>query len=284
MVIPVPAFKDNYVWLLARDLEPAHAGNRAAAVVDPGDAAPVEVALAERGLTLRAILLTHHHRDHVGGVRALLDARRGEDVAVYGPAGEAIDGVTRPLKGGDRIALDALDLRFEAIDIPGHTRGHIAYYGGPAGMIDEANDDAGNDAHELSEPMVFCGDTLFAAGCGRLFEGTPQQMHASLSRLAALPSNTRVYCGHEYTVANLRFAREVEPDSAAVIARERAAIATRERGAPTLPSTIALERATNPFLRSDEPAVRRAADIKRPGAGASAIETFTAIRQWKDSF
>ncbi len=281
MVIPVPAFKDNYVWLLTSDHEHAHSGNRAAAVVDPGDAAPVEAALAEHGLTLRAILLTHHHPDHVGGVRALLDARRGQDIAVYGPAGEAIDGVTQLLKGGDRIALDALDLRFEAIDIPGHTRGHIAYYGGPAGMTE---DDADDDAHDHGKPMVFCGDTLFAAGCGRLFEGTPQQMHASLSRLAALPSNTRVYCGHEYTVANLRFARAVEPDSAALIARERAAIATRERGAPTLPSTIALERATNPFLRSDQPAVRKAADAKRPGAGASAIETFTAIRQWKDSF
>ena len=289
MVIPVPAFKDNYVWLLARDDEHGHAGNRSAAVVDPGDAAPVEAALAERGLTLRAILLTHHHPDHVGGVRALLDARRGQDVVVYGPAGEAIDGVTQPLKGGDRIALDALGLRFEVIDIPGHTRGHIAYFGGPAAITNDGpNDalkrDANGDAHEDDGHMLFCGDTLFAAGCGRLFEGTPQQMHASLSRLAALPSHTRVYCGHEYTVANLRFARAVEPDSAALIARERAAIATRERGAPTLPSTIALERATNPFLRSDEPAVRKAADAKRPGAGASAIETFTAIRQWKDSF
>ena len=301
MVIPVPAFKDNYVWLLTRDTGHAHAGHRDAAVVDPGDAAPVEAALSRHGLTLRAILLTHHHPDHVGGVRALLDARRGRDIVVYGPAGEAIDGVTQPLKGGDRIALDALDLRFRVIDIPGHTRGHIAYYGGPPGITNNATNDAASDAAddavnhaandaliagapEGSGPMLFCGDTLFAAGCGRIFEGTPQQMHASLSRLAALPSDTRVYCGHEYTVANLRFARAVEPDSVALIEREQAAIATRQRGAPTLPSTIALERATNPFLRSDEPAVRRAADIKRPGAGASAIETFTAIRQWKDSF
>ena len=272
-VIPVPAFKDNYLWLLTRGHGRAHGGNNAAVVVDPGDAAPVEAALARYGLALRAILLTHHHSDHVGGVRALIDARRGEEVVVYGPAGEAIDGVTRTVKGGDRVALDALGISFDVIDVPGHTRGHIAYYGGPADLSD-------NDGG----PLVFCGDTLFAAGCGRLFEGTAQQMHASLSKLAALPPNTRVYCAHEYTLANLRFARAVEPGSAALIAREQAAITTRERGAPTVPSTIALERATNPFLRSDQPAVRQAAEKKKPGAGASAIETFIAIRQWKDSF
>lgn len=271
-VIPVPAFKDNYLWLLIRRSENDLVGGNAA-VVDPGDAAPVEAALARHGLTLRAILLTHHHADHVGGVRALLDARHGQDLAVYGPAGEPIDGVTQTVSGGDRVALDALGVSFDVIDVPGHTRGHIAYYSGPH---PSSNGDG--------DPLVFCGDTLFAAGCGRLFEGTPQQMHASLARLAALPSDTRVYCGHEYTLANLRFARTVEPDNSAMIAREREAIATRERGAPTLPSTIGLERATNPFLRSDEPAVRRAADQRKPGAGASAIETFTAIRQWKDSF
>ncbi len=264
-VIPVPAFKDNYLWLLCR--------GGSAVVVDPGDAAPVEAMLAQQRLTLRAILLTHHHLDHVGGVRALLDARRDEGLPVHGPAGEAIDGVTRTVTGGDRVVLDALGISFDVIDVPGHTRGHIAYYGGPADLM---NGDG--------TPLVFCGDTLFAAGCGRLFEGTPQQMHASLSRLAALPSSTRVYCAHEYTLANLRFARAVEPHSAALIEREQAAIATRERGAPTLPSTIALERATNPFLRSDEPAVRAAAEKKRPGAGSSAIETFAAIRLWKDSF
>ena len=264
-VIPVPAFKDNYLWLLSR--------NGDAVVVDPGDAAPVEAALLEHGLALRAILLTHHHADHVGGVRALIDARRGEDLAVHGPAGEAIDGVTHTVKGGERVALDALGTSFDVIDVPGHTRGHIAYYGGPS---EGSNDEGG--------PLLFCGDTLFAAGCGRLFEGTPQQMHESLSKLAALPSNTRVYCAHEYTLANLRFARAVEPDSAELIAREQAAIATRRRGAPTLPSTIALERATNPFLRSDEPTVRAAAEKKKPGAGSSALETFTAIRRWKDSF
>lgn len=271
-VIPVPAFKDNYVWLLARGDESGNSDGDAA-VVDPGDAAPVEAALAHYGLRLRAILLTHHHADHVGGVRALIDARRGEDLVVCGPAGEAIDGVTRTVRGGDRVVLDALGISFDVIDVPGHTRGHIAYFSGPGDM---SNDDGG--------PLVFCGDTLFAAGCGRLFEGTPQQMLASLSRLAALPSTTRVYCAHEYTLANLRFARAVEPDNPALIAREQAAIATRERGAPTLPSTIALERATNPFLRSDQPAVRKAAEKKKSGASASAIETFTAIRQWKDSF
>lgn len=270
-IIPIPAFKDNYLWLLVRRAEGSVGGD--AAVVDPGDAAPVEAALARHGLKLRAILLTHHHADHVGGVRALLDARRGDDLIVYGPAGEPIAGVTHTVSDGDTVVLDALDISFDVIDVPGHTRGHIAYDCGP-----ERAPRGGGD------PLVFCGDTLFAAGCGRLFEGTPQQMHASLARLAALPSNTRVYCAHEYTLANLRFARTVEPDNSALIAREREAIATRERGAPTLPSTIGLELATNPFLRSDEPAVRRAADQRKPGAGASALETFTAIRQWKDSF
>lgn len=271
-VIPVPAFKDNYLWLLVRGNESGQVGGNAV-VVDPGDAPPVEAALARHGLRLRAILLTHHHADHVGGVQALIDARRGEDLAVYGPAGESIDGVTRTVRDGDCIVLDALGISFDVIDVPGHTRGHIAYYGGPEHLSKGDGD-----------PLVFCGDTLFAAGCGRLFEGTPQQMHASLSKLAALPSNTRVYCAHEYTLANLRFARTVEPGNPALIARERGAIATRERGAATLPSTIGLERATNPFLRSDEPTVRQAADQRKPGAGASALETFTAIRQWKDSF
>ena len=264
-VIPVPAFKDNYIWLLCR--------GHNAVVVDPGDAAPVEAALVQLGLELRAILLTHHHPDHVGGVRALVEARRDEELAVHGPAGEAIDGVTSTVEGDDRVTLKALDISFEVIDVPGHTHGHIAYFSG----ADELTGD-------YSGPLLFCGDTLFAAGCGRLFEGTPQQMHASLTKLAALPSNTRVYCGHEYTVANLRFARAVEPHSDALIAREQAAIAARQRGEPTLPSTIALERATNPFLRSDEPSVRAAAESKRPGAGSSAIETFAEIRRWKDSF
>ena len=260
-VVPVPAFKDNYLWLVSRGDD--------ALVVDPGDAGPVERALADRRLTLRAILLTHHHADHVGGVRALLDARRGREPIVYGPAGEAIDGVAKPLREGDRIDVEPLGLSFDVLDVPGHTRGHIAY-------VSIAGPDAA--------PLLFCGDTLFAAGCGRLFEGTAEEMHASLSKLAALPTTTRVYCAHEYTLSNLRFASAVEPDSAPLARRVADANATRARGEPTLPSTIGLERETNPFLRSGEPAVRAAAADHEPGADVTPVATFAALRRWKDVF
>ena len=258
-VIPVPAFRDNYVWVLCRGAD--------AVVVDPGDAAPPEALLAGRGLTLHAILLTHHHADHVGGVPAMLAARTGR-VPVYGPAGESIEGVNRTVREGDRVSIDALDLSFDVLDIPGHTRGHIAY----------ASTGDGDDG------LLFCGDTLFAAGCGRLFEGTPAQMQASLAKLAALPPRTRVYCAHEYTLSNLRFAHAVEPDNAALAARTVDATALRERGEPTLPSTIALERDTNPFLRADQPAVRAAAERQSPGSGRTTLSTFTALRAWKDHF
>ena len=260
-VLPIGAFKDNYLWLLCRGTD--------AVVVDPGDAAPVEKVLADRGLTLRAILLTHHHADHTGGVTALLAARAGQALPVYGPANEAIVGVTTTLKEGDGVALESLGLSFDVFDIPGHTRGHIAYF---------------TQAADRRPAMLFCGDTLFAAGCGRLFEGTAAQMHASLAKLAALPADTQVYCAHEYTVANLRFASAVEPHSTELATRVADAAATRARGEPTLPSTIALERATNPFLRVDVAAVREAAERHAPGAAATPLATFTALRQWKDSF
>ena len=262
-IVPLRAFKDNYIWLLVRGDE--------AAVVDPGDAGPVEEAIAARGLRLGAILLTHHHADHVGGVPALLAARRADPPAVFGPAGEAIADVGTRLVEGDRVMLDRLGIAFTVIDVPGHTRGHIAYFAA-------ADPEAGR-----AEPVLFCGDTLFAAGCGRLFEGTAAQMHASLSKLAALPAETLVYCAHEYTLSNLRFARAADPADRETAARERAATALREAGQPTIPSTIGLERATNPFLR-DAPALRSAAARRAPGADASALATFTALRQWKDAF
>jgi hydroxyacylglutathione hydrolase len=261
-VVAVPAFKDNYLWLAYR--------GRDAIVVDPGDAAPVERVLAERDLTLRAILLTHHHPDHVGGVQALLAARPDAIPTVYGPATEAIAGVTHRLREGDRVAIDAPRIAFTILDVPGHTSGHIAYV--------SVDDDDG------APPMLFCGDTLFAAGCGRLFEGTPTQMHASLAKLAALPPETRVFCAHEYTVNNLRFAQAVEPQSAAVAVRAADAAALRARGEPTVPSTIALERATNPFLRVAEPTVRDAAERRSAGAAASPVATFAVLRSWKDVF
>ncbi len=249
---PVPAFNDNYLWLLAQGAD--------AAIVDPGDAVPVEQALERDGLTLRTILVTHHHPDHVGGVAQLAAATGAH---VYGPRRERIPALGTPLVEGDRI--EVLGTRFEVIEVPGHTSGHIAYYSAGPGLL-------------------FCGDTLFAAGCGRLFEGTPEQMNNSLGKLAALPPATRVYCAHEYTLANLRFARAVEPANARIAQRQAACEAQRARGEPTVPSRIEEELATNPFLRCDEPAVRFAAEAQQPGAGRSAVATFAAIRAWKNRF
>lgn len=256
-VLTVPAFKDNYLWLI-------HDGVHAAAV-DPGDGAPILAALAEHGLTLTAILLTHHHADHIGGVPTLL-ARF--PVPVFGPRNDRIDTVSVPLAEGDRVAVPGLALEFDVLDVPGHTLGHIAYVRRTPG------------AHWL-----FCGDTLFAGGCGRLFEGTPEQMAGSLAKLAALPEDTQVYCAHEYTLSNLRFAEAVDGGNEALRLRMRDAAAKREAGMPTVPSTVGLERATNPFLRYREPAIARAlADAGRLQDGAAPVRVFAALREWKNVF
>lgn len=254
-VIPVPAFADNYLWLVHGVTDP-----RRAAVVDPGAAAPVLAALGAQSLTLEAILVTHHHADHTGGVAELAE-RTG--AAVWGPARERVPAPCTALEGGDRVVLERLGLSFEVIDVPGHTAGHIAY--------------AGHGA-------VFCGDTLFSGGCGRLFEGTAEQMLGSLDRLAALPRDTRVYCAHEYTLANLRFALEVDPHNDALRAWREEALLLRERGEPTLPSTIGRERDVNPFLRCRTEAVREAAGRHAGRALATPVEVFAAVRQWKDGF
>ncbi|AVR89070.1 hydroxyacylglutathione hydrolase [Thauera aromatica] len=255
-IIPLPAFRDNYIWLV-------HDG-RHALVVDPGDAAPVQDALARYGLTLSAILLTHHHPDHVGGVSALCARHR---VPVYGPAAERIEGVDRPLGDGDQIRLDAPAAAFHVIEVPGHTAGHIAFIGtGP------------------SSGVLFCGDTLFSAGCGRLFEGTPAQLAASLARLCALPDDTWVYCTHEYTLSNLAFARAAEPDNDVRDAYALHCEALRARGEPTLPSTIGREKAVNPFLRCTQPAVLDALALETGTRPADALACLTALRAWKDRF
>jgi hydroxyacylglutathione hydrolase len=256
-VLTVPAFQDNYLWLI-------HDGVHAAAV-DPGDAEPILAALDTHKLTLTSILLTHHHADHIGGVPDLL---RRNKVPVYGPRAEAIPGVTEPVAGGQRITVAGIGLEMDVLDVPGHTLGHIAYV-----------------RHTPGERWVFCGDTLFAGGCGRLFEGTPAQMVESLSKLAALPDDTLLYCAHEYTLANLRFADAVEHGNRALQLRLRDEGAKRAVGLPTVPSSIGLEKGTNPFLRYQEPAiVEHLVEAGRLSRGASPVDAFAALREWKNGF
>ncbi len=253
-IIALPAFADNYIWLM-------HDGG-SALVVDPGDAQPVLEALQRDSLQLAAILVTHHHPDHTGGVQAL---RESTGATVYGPSRERIPEPFIPLKDGDGIA--ALGIDWTVIDVPGHTAGHIAFF---AGDID-------------GTPLLFCGDTLFSGGCGRLFEGTPAQMLSSLDTLAALPGATRVCCTHEYTLANLRFARAVEPDNEALVAYDIQCRALRERKLPTLPSSLSLELQINPFLRSRESTVRHAVQAWQSSADND-VAVFAALRQWKNEF
>ena len=253
-LIALPAFTDNYLWLI-------HNGTQAV-VVDPGDAAVVQAALQQYSLQLQAILLTHHHADHTGGVDVL---RKATSCKVYGPAFEVLPEPVQRLSGGDTV--QTLGLTFTVMDVPGHTAGHIAYY----------------CSEFEGAPLLFCGDTLFSGGCGRLFEGTPAQMLASLDSLAALPGNTRVCCTHEYTLSNLRFARAVDPANQDLIAYEARCISLREQGLPTLPSSIALEKQINPFLRSREPSVRQAALLQNPQA-SSDVAAFAVLREWKNNF
>jgi hydroxyacylglutathione hydrolase len=256
----LPAFTDNYIWML-------HEGANAL-VVDPGDAAPVLAALSRLGLTLTAILVTHRHADHVAGLpRLQTDA--GPAIPVYGPRHEAIDGITHQVGDGDVVAWE--NLQFRVMDVPGHTAGHIAY------LIDRGADPA------LSAPVAFVGDTLFSGGCGRLFDGSMEQLFDSLSRLRGLPDDTLICAAHEYTLSNLRFAKAVEPHNSELDAYTSRCEALRARHQPTLPGILGTEKAINPFLRCTEPEVIASA-LRHGARDESPQAVFAALRQWKNSF
>ncbi|WP_059002953.1 hydroxyacylglutathione hydrolase [Pseudomonas syringae] len=253
----LPAFNDNYIWLL-QDLS-----SQQCVVVDPGDAAPVMEWLAQNPhCRLTDILITHHHNDHVGGVVELKQATKAR---VLGPATESIPARDVALADHDRLTV--LGLEFVVHAVPGHTLGHIAFY----------HEDA-------TAPLLFSGDTLFAAGCGRLFEGTPEQMHTSLERLAALPDSTLIYCAHEYTLSNLRFAQAVEPDNQDIAERLAQVTLLRSENRISLPSSLALEKRTNPFLRTGETSVKEKADERSGGQNTSQSAVFASLRAWKDKF
>ena len=256
-VTPIPAFSDNYIWCLNRH------GEKDAVVVDPGDGKPVLEALSERGLELAGILITHHHLDHTGGLDTLLSHR---DVPVWGPRNPSIPQITRRFGEGDHVEVLGVDWR--VLEVPGHTLDHIAFYGEPEG----------------GDPMLFCGDTLFAGGCGRVFEGDPAMMLRSLDKLADLPANTRVFCAHEYTLANLSFAEAVEPDNDALKSRIERDRSARDRGEPTVPSVLSVEFDTNPFLRCREDSVAGHMASREGVDAADPVAVFAAVRGWKDNF
>ena len=256
-ITAIPALKDNYIWAI-------HRGQHAV-VIDPGETAPVLEFLDHRGLLPDAILCTHRHNDHIGGIAKL---RELYNVPVYGRRHSGNPHITHDLREGDQLKLDALGIQFDILEIPGHLDDHIAY---------------------LAPGILFCGDTLFGAGCGRNNEGGPAKLHHSLQRLARLPDTTRIYCGHEYTAANLRFALACEANNIEVQNRIIATDTLREQNLPTLPSTIALEKSTNPFLRCTQPEIIRT--LQQRGLigaseppGISELAVFTALREWKNHF
>ncbi|WP_196137425.1 hydroxyacylglutathione hydrolase [Aliikangiella sp. G2MR2-5] len=257
-ITPVPAFNDNYLWVLHN--------SKHALVVDPGDPVPVIRYLTEKNLKLCAILITHHHADHTGGMAKLSNEYK---CPTYGPENDPVANLDHALVNGNTIEIPELELGFNILGVPGHTLGHIAYY---------------SDSATLPGPILFCGDTLFSGGCGRLFEGSPEQMWDSLQKLRALPDSTQVFPAHEYTLANLKFAQAVEPKNKKLADYLIKAQQTRLLGNPTLPSTIELEKQINPFLRVNEDTVKMAAELHSGHSQLESTEIFSVIRQWKDNF
>jgi hydroxyacylglutathione hydrolase len=260
-ITPIKAFSDNYIWAIINE--------NVATLVDPGDADVCIEFLENNQLTLNAILITHHHSDHTGGIESLVDycQQKQWSLTVYGPANENIPHCDVKLKENDTVILDELNMNLQIIDLPGHTAGHIAYF-----------------AHDHIMPILFCGDTLFSGGCGRLFEGTPQQMLTSLTKLVDLPDHTKVYCTHEYTQANLAFALTVEPDNQALVNYNLKVNEMRSKGLSTIPSTIQLEKQINPFLRCHKQSIQISAQQFATDTNPTTQDTFTTIRRWKDQF
>ncbi|XOV78661.1 MAG: hydroxyacylglutathione hydrolase [Aestuariibacter sp.] len=252
-VTAIPAFTDNYIWCLHNE--------KNAWIVDPGDATPVLQHLKEHGLTLNGLLITHHHADHIGGLKTLLNSYK--NTPVIGPQSARIPYLTQQVSDGDIVRLPELDCELEVIEVPAHTNEHIAFYG---------------------KPGLFCGDTLFSAGCGRLFEGTPQQMWRNLSRFAQLPETTKVYCAHEYTQANNQFALAVKPDDEAFLAHKKLIDSLRKDNQLTIPTTIAMEKKVNPFMRVEEPEIANAITAHSGHKLETAEDVFREMRLWKDTF
>ena len=252
-VHPIPAFTDNYIWCLH--------DNANAIVVDPGDAEPVLAFIKAKGLTLSAVLITHHHRDHTGGIAKLVSAV--PDLPVIGPRGNHIRGITKSVSQGDTVSLPILNLSLQVMEVPGHTLDHIAFFGHGA---------------------LFCGDTLFSAGCGRLFEGSPEQMYHSLNKLKRLSDSTKIYCTHEYTQANVKFAMAVEPNNVALNEYANWVVSIREQNLPTLPTNLKEQKNINPFLRAHELSVKNAAEAYCENNLADDVAVFAAVRRWKDEF